>query len=258
MKTNFLSCLILLQLLLITGCKSRANAPILYKPNDELVILAHGLGRSDWAMWHFAQQLKNANYKVCSLNYDSIGESVEDVLAQTSTQINACISNASKIHFLGHSLGGLVIRAYLQSNMTVLNNNTLGNVVLIGTPNKGSELANHLKGSWLMHLGGGISQSLITGSNSLGNKISELTLNLGVIAGTKASPLTQSYFNSENDGLVSVESTKLNNMSDFITLNVSHSAMRSNQQVIQHTIYFLQTGAFIPNANALPINQNSG
>lgn len=60
-----------------------------------------------------------------------------------------------------------------------------------------------------MHLGGGISQSLITGSNSLGNKISELTLNLGVIAGTKASPLTQSYFNSENDGLVSVESTKL-------------------------------------------------
>ncbi|ASM50490.1 hypothetical protein PESP_a2535 [Pseudoalteromonas espejiana DSM 9414] len=209
MKTNFFSCLILLQLLLITGCKSRANAPILYKPNDELVILAHGLGRSDWAMLHFAQQLKNANYKVCSLNYDSIGESVEDVLAQTTTQINACISNASKIHFVGHSLGGLVIRAYLQNNVTVLNNNTLGKVVLIGTPNKGSELANHLKGSWLMRLGGGISQSLITGSNSLGNKISELSLNLGVIAGNKASSLTQDYFNSENDGLVSVESTKL-------------------------------------------------
>ncbi|XQF90481.1 hypothetical protein ACOBV8_02070 [Pseudoalteromonas espejiana] len=60
-----------------------------------------------------------------------------------------------------------------------------------------------------MHLGGGISQSLITGSNSLGNKISELSLNLGVIAGNKASSLTQDYFNSENDGLVSVESTKL-------------------------------------------------
>ncbi|GEK55465.1 hypothetical protein PES01_23100 [Pseudoalteromonas espejiana] len=160
-------------------------------------------------MLHFAQQLKNANYKVCSLNYDSIGESVEDVLAQTTTQINACISNASKIHFVGHSLGGLVIRAYLQNNVTVLNNNTLGKVVLIGTPNKGSELANHLKGSWLMRLGGGISQSLITGSNSLGNKISELSLNLGVIAGNKASSLTQDYFNSENDGLVSVESTKL-------------------------------------------------
>ena len=209
MKTNFLSCLILLQLLLITGCSSTANEPILYKPNDELVILAHGLGRSDWAMWHFAQQLKNANYKVCSLNYASTGESVEDVLAQTTTQINACISNASKIHFVGHSLGGLVIRAYLQNNLAVLNNSTLGNVVLIGTPNKVSELADHLKGSCLMHLGGGISQSLITGSNSLGNKISELSLNVGVIAGNKASLLTQSYFNSKNDGLVSVESAKL-------------------------------------------------
>ncbi|WP_283241011.1 hypothetical protein [Pseudoalteromonas sp. S3178] len=43
-------------------------------------------------------------------------------------------------------------------------------------------------------------------------------------------------------------------MSDFITLNVGHSAMRYNQQVIQHTIYFLQTGVFMPITNVLPFN----
>ena len=180
-----------------------------YKPNDELVVLAHGLGRSDWAMRYFAQQLKRAHYKVCSLNYASLGQSVEAVFTQTTTQINTCIANASKVHFVGHSLGGLVIRAYLQNNPRVFNGNTLGKVVLIGTPNKGSELANHLNGSWLMHIAGGVSQSLITGSKSLGNTINELDIDLGVIAGAKASTLTQHYFKGKNDGLVSVESTKL-------------------------------------------------
>ncbi|WP_249935925.1 alpha/beta hydrolase [Pseudoalteromonas sp. S3785] len=197
-------------------------------------------------MRYFAQQLKHARYKVCSLDYASLRQSVKAVLLQTNKQINACISNANKVHFVGHSLGGLVIRAYLQNNSALLNSNKLGNVVLIGTPNKGSELANHLNGSWLMHIAGGISQALVTGDNSLGNTIDELNISLGVIAGTKRSPLTEHYFKGENDGLVSVESTKLNKMRDFITLDVSHTGMRYNQQVIQHTLYFLQTGAFLP------------
>ncbi|WP_031290008.1 esterase/lipase family protein [Pseudoalteromonas agarivorans] len=199
----------LILLLSLTGCKSTNNPPVQYKPDDELVVLAHGLGRSDWAMRYFAQQLKHAHYKVCSLNYASLGQSVEAVFTQTTTQINACIANVSEVHFVGHSLGGLVIRAYLQNNPRVFNGNTLGNVVLIGTPNKGSELANHLNGSWLMHIAGGVSQSLITGSKSLGNTINELDIDLGVIAGTKASTLTQHYFKGKNDGLVFVESAKL-------------------------------------------------
>ena len=36
------------------------------------------------------------------------------------------------------------------------------------------------------------------------------------------------------------------NMRDFITLDVSHTGMRYNQQVIRHTLYFLQTDAFLP------------
>ncbi|ETJ46397.1 hypothetical protein CWC04_12130 [Pseudoalteromonas sp. S2893] len=40
--------------------------------------------------------------------------------------------------------------------------------------------------------------------------------------------------------------TRPTNMRDFITLDVSHTGMRYNQQVIQHTLYFLQTGAFLP------------
>ena len=53
----------LILLLSLTGCKSTNNPPVQYKPDDELVVLAHGLGRSDWAMRYFAQQLKRAHYK---------------------------------------------------------------------------------------------------------------------------------------------------------------------------------------------------
>lgn len=234
-------------LLLVTqlaACASPKQSLIEYQPNDELVVLAHGLGRSDLAMWRFAEELKNANYKVCRLDYATIGQSVDSVLAETTEQIGACIIGAPKVHFVGHSLGGLVIRAYLQDNKHKLATLNLGEVVLIGTPNKGSELADHLNNSWLMEIGGGISQSLVTGSDSLGNTIKELEVNIGVIAGTKSSGLTREKFKGPNDGLVSVESAKLDSMSDFIALEVGHSQMRYDSEVINQTIHFLQKGTF--------------
>jgi len=236
--------IILLIIIQMAGCaNSEANSST-YKPDDEIVVLAHGLGRSDWAMWRFAQRLENADYKVCRLDYATIGESVSSVLAETSKQIDACIAYAPKVHFVGHSLGGLVIRAYLQNNKQKLEKVSVGEVVLIGTPNKGSELADHLSDSWLMSVGGGISRVLVTGSNSLGRNIDELDVNLGVIAGTKPSSLTRVQFKGPNDGLVSVESTKLKSMNDFITIEVSHSQMRYNREVSEQTIHFLQKGTF--------------
>ncbi|MBQ4832703.1 alpha/beta fold hydrolase [Pseudoalteromonas sp. MMG010] len=228
----------------LTGC-SRSEAQITeYQSTDELVVLAHGLGRSDGAVWLFAQRLANAGYKVCRLDYATIGESIDDVLAETTKQIDACLLHAPKVHFVGHSLGGLVIRAYLQNNQYQLEKINIAEVVLIGTPNKGSELADHLSDAWLMEVGGGISRALVTGRSSLGNNLDETDANIGIIAGTKSSNLTNDLFDGPNDGFVSVESTKLSSMSDFITIDVSHSMMRYNLDVAEQTINFLQNGKF--------------
>lgn len=244
MKKIIFTTAILLLLLLTVSCSNSGTNAAQYQADDEVVVLAHGLGRSDWAMWQFAQKLENANYKVCRLDYATIGKSVEAVITETDSQINACIKHAPKVHFVGHSLGGLVIRAYLQNNQQKLLGSKVGEIVLIGTPNKGSELADHLRESWLMKLAGGVSQTLVTGSSSFGNRIKESYFNLGVIAGTKSSSLTDKHFKGENDGLVSVESTKLKSMSDFITLEVGHSQMRYSQAVAEQTIHFLQKGVF--------------
>ncbi|WP_235938793.1 alpha/beta fold hydrolase [Thalassotalea algicola] len=236
--------IVLLTLLLVTGCANSGVKSSPYQKDKELVVLAHGLGRSDWAMWRLEQRLEGANYRVCTLDYATIGESIDRVLTETSKQIDACLQNASKAHFVGHSLGGLVIRAYLQQNKDILTKQNVGEIVLMGTPNKGSELADYLSDSWLMKIGGEISSALVTGENSLGHNLEELDVNLGIIAGTKPSNLTREYFIGPNDGLVSVESTKLKSMSDFIKIEVTHTQMRYNLEVAEQTIHFLKHGEF--------------
>ncbi len=244
MLKTIITTVILLTVFIVSGCANSEARTLTFQPDDELVVLAHGLGRSDWAMWRLAEQLEDAGYKVCRLDYDTLGESVSSVLAETSKQIDACIVNAPKIHFVGHSLGGLITRAYLQNNLDKIGQERLGEVVLMGTPNKGSELADHFNDSWLMDIAGGITQAMMTGDNSLGNSLGELEVNFGVIAGTESSSLTNDKFTGPNDGLVSVESTKLKNMSDFITIKVNHAQMRYNEEVAEQTIHFLRKGVF--------------
>ncbi|MFB9217162.1 alpha/beta fold hydrolase [Vibrio sinaloensis] len=230
--------------LVLVGCTGSVKESTQFEANDQVVVLAHGLGRSDVAMWRMTRRLEGAGYLVCTLDYKTIGQSVSDVLNVTTNQIDSCVSSAPKVHFIGHSLGGLVIRSYLQHHPDMIDSEQMGEVVLIGTPNKGSEVADHYDGTWLMSIGGEISQALATGDKSLGNQIEDLDANIGIIAGTKATRLTDTVFNGPNDGLVSVESTKLSNMSDFISINVGHSSMRYDEQVARQAIHFLKHGRF--------------
>lgn len=232
--------------ILLIACSGASDSVNDQVHNNELVVLAHGLGRSDTAMWRFTQRLEGTGYQVCTLDYSSIGKSVQTVLSSTTFQIDSCTTKfqVEKIHFIGHSLGGLVIRSYLQNHKNFIHSKHLGEVVLIGTPNKGSELADYYDDSWLMEIGGGVSKALVTGEKSLGNQLEELDINIGVIAGTASLSFTNDVFNGPNDGLVSVESTKLNNMGDFITIDVGHSSMRYNAEVAAQSIYFLQNGNF--------------
>jgi triacylglycerol esterase/lipase EstA (alpha/beta hydrolase family) len=244
MKNRITTLFILSLSLVISGCSVSAKPPAQYAPDSEIVVLAHGLGRSDIAMWRLTQRLEDAGYYVCVLDYDTIGESVLSVFESTSAQIDLCVESAPIIHFVGHSLGGLVVRSYLQEHQALLDSNRLGEVVLMGTPNKGSELADHYDNSWLMEIGGEISQALMTGSNSLGNQLKELDIDMGIIAGTKSTSFTDDLFDGPNDGLVSVESTKLGSMTDFIEIDVGHSNMRYNSEVAEQTIHFLRHGHF--------------
>lgn len=213
----------------------------------EHVVLLHGLARGSLSMWLLAHRLERAGYEVTSVDYDSVGETPEAVLAEAHAQIDACcLQGGQVIHFVGHSLGGLVIRAYLASHKV----ERLGRVVLIGTPNSGTPLVDHHRDAWWMGLAGATAASLGTGPDSLPRSLPAPYYPVGVIAGMTRNGFFSDLIQGEDDGMVPVASAKLAGMRDFVVVDSGHSMMRYDADVARQAIAFLKNGRFIHDGGA--------
>ena len=207
----------------------------------EVVVLLHGLGRSNVAMWRLAGRLEDAGYDVQQVGYSSINTTTDEVIAHITKQIHGCCADEKRtVHFVGHSLGGLLIRAYLQENRVP----QLGNTVLVGTPNRGTDIADQFRGNCLVELLVPMATALGTDEKSLPNRLPPPYYPVGVIAGVLDSDINDEYLPGRDDGLVPVESTKLEGMRDFIEIETGHSMMRYNEEVARQTIAFLMRGKF--------------
>jgi len=226
-----------------TGCATTSESDRL-SSDRETVVLIHGLGRSAVSMWMLKSRIEKAGYRAVSLDYPSLGRKPEAVLDSVTRQIDICCRDLEKIHFVGHSLGGLLIRQYLSKpeNRSMLDR--LGQVVMIGTPNSGTAIVDHFQESWWMPLLGETPRSLGTGAGSLPRQLPIPLFEAGIIAGTNGMWLSDAIFKEANDGLVSVASTRLPNMADFIEIDVSHSMMRYDGEVAAQTVHFLKNGHF--------------
>ena len=208
----------------------------------EPVVLLHGLGRNNTAMWKLASRLEEDGFDVHRIGYSSFKESPGEMIASVTMQINECCADETRaVHFVGHSLGGLLIRAYLQSYRPPV----LGNTVLIGTPNSGTEIADHFEGHALVEYLLPAATQLGTSPESLPNRLPEPDYPVGIIAGVVDSELGEHFFPGPNDGMVPVESTQLDSMTDFIVLETGHSMMRYDRDVAIQVIHFLEKGGFL-------------
>ena len=207
----------------------------------EVVVLLHGLGRNKTAMWVLAERLEEAGYEVHRIGYRSLKTVPDEMIDTVTTQIEECCGSETRtVHFVGHSLGGLLIRAYLQTDHPRL----LGNTVLIGTPNNGSEIADHFKDHALVEYLFPAAIDLGTDPESLPNRLPPPDYPVGIIAGVVDTELSEHFFPGPNDGLVPVESTRLENMTDFVEINTGHSMMRYDKEVAGQVINFLSKGRF--------------
>jgi hypothetical protein len=134
------------------------------------------------------------------------------------------------------------VRAYLDKRPL----ENLGRVVLLGTPSQGSELVDIYGDSWLFRVLGPTAGVLGTDEDSFPNSIGPPYYPLGIIAGTSGFSITDDHLPGPDDGLVSVKSTKIDGMADFLLVDTSHSMMRYNQTVARETIHFLKNGSFSP------------
>lgn len=225
----------------LTTANKFFNQPGDASDNKEITVLLHGLGRNDTSMWLLALRLKDAGYDVQRIGYSSLLQTPEEILTDVSLKINQCCQkHTHSVHFVGHSLGGLMVRAYLQNNRV----DNLGRVVLMGTPNKGTELADYFSNGWLINILGPTAKALGTDDNSFPKSLDAPYYPVGIIAGEVKGELNDSVIPGKDDGLVSVEATKIDDMTDFILIETSHSWMRYDREVANQTIQFLKNGAF--------------
>ena len=209
--------------------------------NKEVVVLLHGLGRNVTSMWLLASRLEDAGYYVHRVGYSSLDQKPDDILKDISLQINQCCQKHNQsVHFVGHSLGGLMVRAYLQNNKI----DRLGKVVLLGTPNKGSEMADYFSNSCLIDLVGPTAKALGTDNNGFAQSLKLPYYPVGIIAGEMNCNLNNPVIPGKDDGLVSIEATKVDGVTDFIIIKTGHSMMRYNSEVAEQTIEFIKYGQF--------------
>ena len=209
------------------------------------MILLHGLARTHRSMARIEKALKQAGYKTLNCNYPSRKQPIESL---STTFITEAIeqsreaSNPVQIHFVTHSMGGILVRYYLAQQRI----NELGRVVMLAPPNAGSELVDFLSRFQLFRrFHGPAATQLGTNPTNLPSSLGAVDYEVGIIAGNRSfNPLWSALIPGENDGKVSTRSTRLDGMSDYIVLPHSHSFMMNQPQVIRQTIHFLQQGKF--------------
>jgi alpha-beta hydrolase superfamily lysophospholipase len=210
----------------------------------EWVILLHGLGRSSRSLARLQANLASQGYSVLNLDYPSLKYPIEYLADEILHPEVVRLSKASptKIHFVTHSMGGIVVRCYLKHHHVP----ALGRVVMFTPPNQGSELAELLKRSALFKsFMAPAGRELGTDLESLPLRLGGADFDLGVIAGSKSyNPIHSLILDGPDDGTVTVESTRMPGLADFIILPCSHNSIIRNKAAIGQVIHFLRHGAF--------------
>ncbi|OGT83118.1 MAG: hypothetical protein A3H91_15070 [Gammaproteobacteria bacterium RIFCSPLOWO2_02_FULL_61_13] len=205
--------------------------------NPEMVVLVHGLWVSARNMGLLQHRLNAAGFHALAFSYPTV---------QTAPRLNAmeldafCRKlDAPVLHFVGHSLGGIVLRHLFHDYPDL----PLGRVVTLGTPHQPSSAARSLSRirPGRMVLGRSVQEGLLGGAPPW-----DARRELGCIAGTMRFGMGTLVpgIPAPSDGTVAVAETRIEGMTDHITAPVSHLGLVLSQRAANYTIHFLRHGRF--------------
>ena len=173
-----------------------------------------------------------------SFTYRTVSNSVQPVLEQLAQFVRRI--DADQVHFVGHSLGGVVLHRFFESATDL----PPGRVVFLGSPTVKSATAEKVGRMPVLSrlVGRMVSDELVTPRAREWRCDREL----GCIAGTRPMGLGRFFtrFEEECDGTIGVSETKLPGHTAHITLPVSHMGMLISADVAHQVGEFLARGQF--------------
>ncbi|MCP4539138.1 MAG: alpha/beta hydrolase [Chloroflexi bacterium] len=210
--------------------------------SDDYAVLLHGLGRTRWSMY-VLERILSRGFRVINIGYPSRKYPVEQLAECVGRKIRQCCTNeVKKIHFVTHSLGGIILRCYLKQNPLP----NLGRVVMLSPPNQGSELVDAFRGNILFEIvAGPVGAQLGTEATSVPNILGPVDFEVGVITGDGSlNPIFSHLIPGADDGRVSVKRSQVEGMADLTIVPQHHSFIMNSSEVVEQVICFLKKGQF--------------
>jgi pimeloyl-ACP methyl ester carboxylesterase len=214
------------------------------RDNQDGVILLHGISRTALSFRKMQAALEATGFATLNIDYPSRRHALEALAEHIHPAVTRLAAEIEgQLHFACHSMGGLLARVYIARYRP----ERLGRVVMLGTPNGGSEIADRLKNVSLYRawFGPAGAQLVTRRDAATATLFPPIDYPVGIIAGNRSvDPAASLLLPKPHDGRVSVENTKLDGMADHIVIGTSHPWLPGNRLAIKQTIAFLKDERF--------------
>ena len=224
--------------ILMTGCSSSPTPA-----ETETGVIIHGLGRTPMSMALPGERPERAGFRVVNFGYPSRTETIEELVNRLRQAIQECCTeDKERIHFVTHSMGGIIVRAYLAQYST----DHTGHVVMLSPPNQGSEIADTFADSPILsRLMGPAGSQLGTDSTGILHQLGPASFKLGIIIGNLSlNPLGSWMIPGSDDGKVSIDRARLEGAIAFLVIPATHTFIMNRPDVAAEFTPFLREGRF--------------
>lgn len=203
------------------------------------VLLLHGIIRSSKSMSKLCQPLEERGYRVFAFDYPSTRVDISEAATYLHRALES-LEGIEEINFIVHSMGGLVVRAYLAEHRDP----RIKRMVMMGVPNLGADMANRVRDLGLFRaIFGPAGQQLVNDPEGFIAGLPTPDFEFAIIAGARG---TLTGYNplipGDDDGTVSITSTRLPGAADFVTVPAIHSFIMCDERAIEYAVRFIATG----------------